>query len=273
MTAAPSVEAPAARSVEVSAARSLSVARGVAKFGLRGLLNDPPKLFPPVLVPLFFFAAFKGALSGIGNTKGFGYYDFTAFQFVFILYMAAMFVGVFTAFDIAADYESGMGRRLMAAAPKRMAIIAGYLLVGLGRCAMALVVVWAVVLATGMPVRGGALDIAAVVALAVLLYLATTLYGAGIALRFQTVAAGTLVLIPVFMVLFLTPVFVPRDQLTAWVSGIAGVNPLTATMEAGRGFLANDPVSVGLAFAAAGGLVAVFGVWAVTGMRKAEKAG
>ena len=87
-----------------------------------------------MLVPLFFFAAFKGALSGIGETKGFGYYDFTAFQFVFILFMASMFAGVFTAFDIASDFESGMGRRLMAAAPKRMYIIVGYLIVSVGRC-------------------------------------------------------------------------------------------------------------------------------------------
>jgi ABC-2 type transport system permease protein len=252
-------------------ARSVSVARGVAGLGVRGILNDPVKLFPPMLVPLFFFAAFKGALSGIGETKDFGYYDFTAFQFVFILFMAATFVGVFTSFDIASDYESGMGQRLMAASPRRMAIIAGYLVVGLGRCLLALALVWGVVLLTGMPVRGGALDIAALVALALLLFVATTLYGTGIALRFQTVAAGTLVLIPVFMLLFLTPVFTPRDQLTDWLQKVAGVNPLTAAMEAGRGFLADDPVSVALAFAVSCGLVVVFALWAVLAMRKAEK--
>ena len=251
--------------------RSVSVALGVASLNLRGLLNDPPKLFPPMLVPLFFFAAFKGALSGIGETKGFGYYDFTAFQCVFILFMASMFAGVFTAFDIASDFESGMGRRLMAAAPKRMYIIVGYLIVSVGRALIAIAVVWGVVLATGMPVRGGPLDIAALVLLAVLLNLATTLYGAGIALRFQSVAAGTLVLIPVFMLLFLTPVFTPRDQLTDWVQKVAGVNPLTAAMESGRGFLADDPVSVGLAFGATGALVVFFAGWALLGMRKAEQ--
>jgi ABC-2 type transport system permease protein len=252
-------------------ARSVGVARGVAQLSFRGLIKDPPKIFPAILVPLFFFAAFKGALSGIGETKGFGYYDFTAFQFVFILFMASTFVGVFTAFDIASDYEGGMGRRLMAASPRRMAIIVGYCIVSLGRCLVSIAIVWGVVLATGMPVRGGPLDVAALVALALLLCLATTLYGAGIALRFQTVAAGTLVLIPVFMALFLTPVFTPRDQLTDWVQKVAGVNPLTAAMEAGRGFLADDPVSVALAFAACGGLLVFFAIFALLGMRKAEQ--
>jgi ABC-2 type transport system permease protein len=256
----------------MSSGRSLAVARGVAQFNLRNLRHNWPKAIPPMLVPLFFFTAFKGALSGIGETPGFGYYDFTAFEFVFILFMAAMFVGIFASFDIATDFESGMGRRLMAATPKRMSIVAGYMVVAVARCAIALVVVFGVVLATGMPVKGGPLDIAGLVALALLLNLATTLYGTGIALRFQSMTAGTIVLIPAFMVLFLTPVFTPRDQLsTAWVKTLAGLNPLTALMEAGRGFVANKPVSVGLAFGAAAGLVVVFAVWAVLGMRKAEK--
>ena len=239
--------------------------------GRRLLRKSLFKLLPPILVPLFFFAAFNGALSGIEDSEGFDYYDYTAFQFVFLLYMSSIFSGVFTAFDIAADFESGLGGRLMLAAPRRMAIIAGYLIISLARCLLAIAVVWAVALAVGMEVRGDALDIAALALMAVLLNLAMTLYGAGIALRLQSAAADTLILIPVFLLLFLTPVFLPRDQLSDTLQAAAGVNPLTAAMEAGRGFLADDPVSVGLAFAAVGGLLILFTVWAVLGMRKASR--
>ena len=253
------------------AARSVSVSRGVALRSLRLLLRFRWKLLPPILVPLFFFTAFNGALSSVEDTRGFDYYDYTAFQFVFLLYMSAIFSGVFTAFDIASDFEGGLGSRLMSAAPRRMAIIAGYLVVSLGRCVLAMAVVWAVVLVVGMEVRGDALDIAALMALAVLLNLATTLYGAGVALRLRSSAADTLILIPIFLLLFLTPVFLPREQLSDLLQTVSGVNPLTAAMEAGRGFLANDPVSVGLAFAAVGGLLVLFTAWAVLGMRKASK--
>jgi len=255
----------------VTAARSLSISLGIALQCTRKLLKNPLKALPPMLLPLFIFVAFTGALSAVGDTPGFGYYDYTAFQFVFIVYMAAMFVGVFTAFDIAIDWESGLGARFMLNASRRLAIVGGYLIVALGRGLLAIAVVWAVALATGMPVRGGAPDIAGLVGLALLLNAAATLYGAGIALRFQSTASSVLILIPVFMAQFLTPVFSQRDDLSGWLKTAAGVNPLTAPMEAGRGFLANDPVSVGLAFAAAGGLVIVFSLWAVRGMRKAEK--
>ena len=170
----------------MSTGRSVSVAKGVTILGLRGLLSDPVKIFPPILVPLFFFAAFKGSMSGIGNTKGFDYYDYTAFQLVFILFMASMFAGVFSAFDIASDFESGLGTRIMAASPRRPAMIVGYLIVALGRCLLAVGVVWVVALIIDMPIRGGALDIAGLVGLCLLLNVATALYGAGISFRFQS---------------------------------------------------------------------------------------
>ena len=113
--------------------RSASVARGIALQTTRKLLKNPAKALPPLLLPLFFFAAFTGALSAVGDASGFGYYDYTAFQFVLVLYMAAIFVGVFTAFDITMDYASGLGNRFMSAAPRRIAILSGYLIVGFGR--------------------------------------------------------------------------------------------------------------------------------------------
>jgi ABC-2 type transport system permease protein len=255
----------------MKASRSISVALGVALRGVRKLFKSPGKAASPMITPLLLFAAFTGALSALGGAKSFDYYNYTAFEFVFILYAAAMLVGVFTAFDIAFDYQSGMGNRLMLAAPQRMAIVSGYLIVAIGRAVVAIALVWATALATGMPVRGTALEIAGLIALALILNLAATLYGTGIALRFQSAAAGALILIPVYMVMLITPVFTPRDELNGWLQAAAGVNPLTAAMEAGRGFLADDPVSTGLAFAAAGALVIVFSVLALLGMKKAER--
>lgn len=251
--------------------RWMSVALGVASRSARGLTKAPPKTLGPMLAPLFFFVAFSGSLSGVAETKGFGYYDYYAFVYVFIFFMSAMFVGIFTAFDIAGDFETGLGRRLMSAAPKRMAIVAGYLIVGVGRAIVTVVVVSVIVFATGTELKGGVVDMLALLGLAILLNVATTLYGTGLALRLQTRQAGTLVLIPVFMAIFLTPVFTTREDLTGWLKTAAGLNPITPSMEAGRGFVAGEPYHVGLAFATAAGLVIFFLIFAMRGMRKAEQ--
>ena len=253
------------------AGRSLSIARGVARRSTRRLLKNPLPGLSPLLIALFMFAAFAGALSALAETESFDYYDFTAFQFVFVLYLASMMIGAFTAFEIAGDYESGLGHRLMLAAPQRMALIGGYLISSVGRFAVGTAIVWGVALATGMPVRGQALDVAGLVGLALLLNVATALFGAGVALRLQSLAAGTLIIVPIFMSLFLSPVFVPRQELSGWLRTAADINPLTPEIEAGRGFLADDPVSVGIAFAVSGGLVIALTLFALRGMVQASK--
>ena len=252
--------------------RSLSVALAVARRSTRKLLKSPVVAVTPTMIPLFFFAAFTGALSSLGDAPGFDYYDYTAFQFVFVLYQAAIYIAIFTSFEMASDYQTGVARRMMAAAPRRMAIVGGYVISALGRGVVVVAVIWGVALIAGMPVRGSAVEIAGLVALALLLNVATTLYGAGILLRFRSTAAGALILIPAFMVMLLTPVFTVRDQLSGWLEAVASVNPLTAQLEAGRGFLAGDPVSVAVSFAAGFGLVIAFSVWAMRGVRKAAQA-
>ena len=56
-----------------------------------------------------------------------------------------------------------------------------------------------------------------------MLNVAVTLYGSGVALRLQTATAATVILIPVYMVLFMTPVFVPRHSLTPWLISTAAL--------------------------------------------------
>ena len=251
--------------------RSLSVGLGVGKRNTRKLVKSPGPALPPILLPLFMFAAFAGALTAIADLDGFAYYDYTAFVFIFVLVDAAMFTGVFSSFQMASDFESGLGRRLMLGAPRRLAIVFGYLLSTLVRFVFTMVVVWGVGLATGLDVRGGALDIAGLMGILLLLNLATTFYGFGIALRMQTVAAGALVMIPTFMIVFLTPLFVERDQLSGWLKTAAGLNPITPALETGRGFMAGDPTKVGLAFGVSGGLVVLFFLFALRGMASAER--
>jgi ABC-2 type transport system permease protein len=251
--------------------RSFSVAYGVAQRGIRKLVGNPLGTISQMAVPVFFLIAFTGALSAVGNTKGFGYYDFTAFEFVFVLYQATIFAGVFTAIEAASDYGSGIGDRFMVSVPRRPSIMAGYVAVAIVRGLFAAAVAWGVALVLGMSVRGNALDIVALMGLALLLTAATTLYGLGIAVRFRSAAAGVLVMLPAFAVLFLTPVFAPRDQLSGWLKTAAGANPLTPPIEAGRGFLAADPTRVWASFGVATGMIFVFFLWAIRSMRAAER--
>jgi ABC-2 type transport system permease protein len=212
-----------------------------------------------------------GALSGIGDTAGFGYYSYTAFEFVFVLYMCSLFVGIFSSFDLAADYETGIGNRLMLAAPRRMAIVAGYVLPSVGRAFLFTLVVWGVAIAAGMEVKGDAVDVVGLMGLAMILNLVAVLFGSGVALRIKSTQASPLILLPVFVALFLAPVYTSRSNLSGWLRTAADINPLTPVLEAGRGFLAGQQYHTALAYACACGLALAMLLFSVTGMRKAAR--
>ena len=106
--------------------RRLAVARGVAWRTLHNVFTNPSLFLPSLMFPLFFFVAFAGGLSRVGDVPGFDYpQGYTAFQFVFVLLQSAAFGGVFTGFGIARDFESGFARRLLLAAPHRIGIVLG----------------------------------------------------------------------------------------------------------------------------------------------------
>lgn len=251
-----------------------AVAAAVAWRSIHIFLGNPAFLVPAVIFPLFFFISFAGGLSAIANVPGFDYpTGYTAFQFVFVLLQSAAFGGVFTGFGIARDFETGFANRYLLAASNRGGIIAGYALAALVRAVFTWTILTVIALIAGMNVDGGGIELFGLYGLAVLVNLTATMWAAGVAMRVRSIQGGPLMQFPVFLILFLAPVYVPLGLLTGWIHAVASVNPVTALLEAGRGFIAGDPTVVALAFATAVVLPVVFALWARGGLRRAEAAG
>jgi ABC-2 type transport system permease protein len=252
----------------------LAVAQGVAWRTLHNVFTNPSLLIPSLVFPLFFFVAFAGGLSRVSNVPGFDFpLGYTAFQFVFVLLQSAAFGGVFTGFGIARDFESGFARRLLLAAPHRTGIVLGYAAAAVVRWLLTASVVTVVALLAGMEVGGSGVDLVGLYMLALFLNLAAVLWAAGVAMRLRTMQAGPVMQMPVFLILFFAPVYVPLALLQGWIHAVATVNPITRVLEAGRGFLAGSPTEVGFAFAVAIGLALALFLWALRGLRSAEAAG
>lgn len=238
------------------------------------LFKNPSLFLPPMLFPLMNFIAFAGGLSQLRHVPGFDFHGgYTAFQFVFVLLQSAVFGGVFAGFGIARDFERGFARRLLVSAPQRGGIILGYAIASLVRWSMIVVVLTTTALIVGMQVGGDGVDLFGLFVLAALANQIGLLWACGIAMRFRSVQAGPLMQTPVFLLLFLAPVYVPLSLLTGWIHAVARLNPLTYLLEAGRGFIQGEPTQVAAAFAAVACLLAFFGIWALRGLRAAERAG
>jgi ABC-2 type transport system permease protein len=224
------------------------------------LLKNPTLFLPPLLFPLMNFMAFAGGLSRLRHLSGFDFPGgYTAFQFVFVLLQSAAFSG-------------GFARRLLIAASHRTGIVIGYALAALLRWSLVAVILTIVALLAHMHVGANAGEVVGLYTLAAILNVVGLLWAAGIALRLRSTQGSPLMQTPVFLTLFLAPVFVPLDLLKGWIHAVATVNPLTYVLSAGRGFVAGTPVDVWIAFVCALGLTAAFTLWALRGLRRAERA-
>jgi ABC-2 type transport system permease protein len=250
-----------------------NVALAVAWRNVHNQLSNPMYLVPSLVFPLLFFAAFAGGLSRLESLPAFQFPSgYEAFQYVFVLLQSAAFGGVFTGFSIARDFETGFSRRLLLAAPRRDGILAGYALAAMARWLMTASIVTGVAFAAGMQIKGG-VDAFGLYALALLLNVAILLFASGVATRLRSIQAAPLMQTPIFLLLFLAPVYVPLDLLEGWIEALARINPMTALLEAGRGFVAGEPTLVGVAFGVVAALIGLLGLWAVRGLRRAERAG
>jgi ABC-2 type transport system permease protein len=250
------------------------VVSGVAWRTLKNVITTPSLLVPSLAFPLFFFVAFAGGLSQVQNTPGFDYPEgYTAFQFVFVLLQSAAFGGVFTGFGVARDFEGGFARRLMLAAPNRTGIVIGYGLAAFLRWCITATLLTTIALIAGMRVGGGPVDVIGLYSLAAIMNLCGFLWAAGIAMRLRTIQAGPLMQMPVFLLLFIAPVYVPLSLLGSTLHSFARLNPVTYALEAGRGFLAGEPTRVALGFGLTLAAALIFAVWALRGLRSAEAAG
>ena len=257
-----------------SFARTRSVALAVAWRSVHNAFTNPAILLPSMLFPLFFFIAFAGGLSGVQNAPDFDYPGgYTAFQFGFVCIQAAAFGGVFTGFAIAADFEFGFARRLMLAAPNRGGIVIGYMIAAMVRAVAVLTVVFLAALVGGIEILGSFPDMLGLIVLALAVSATSTLWAAGIAMRLRTMQAGPVMQMPIFILIFLAPVYVPLALIAGWVHTVAKYNPVTAMLEASRGFIAGDPTKVAIAAACLALMFGLCALWARGGLRSAEGAG
>ena len=250
-----------------------SITRWVAWRNLRSVVRTPATLAPTILLPLLFMIAFAGALSRVTSLPDFPDVDYTAFQYVYALLQASAFAGAVGGTAMIDDFESGFMDRLMLAAPARAGIVAGYVIAMIVRGAIAVLVLTGVAILLGMDVEGGVPEMAALYGLALLLNITATLWSTGVAMHVGSINAAPGAILPIFLALFLTPVFMPLAMLSGWLHAVATGNPFTWPIEAGRSLIAGGHSDVVLAFAIMVGLTVGGALWAVWGVKRAEAAG
>jgi ABC-2 type transport system permease protein len=228
------------------------------------LVRRMPSVFVPSLVmPLFILVATSGAFRGISQLPALGGVDYTAFTIPLATVMGAGFAGVNAGLTLARDIEGGFVDRLVASPAPRVTLIAGPLVAAATRSVITTTVVLTAggIAGVGLP---GVLGTALVYLMALGFGCATACWAMGVALRARTVQAAPLMQVVVFLSIFTSVAYAPREVLGGWLRSFADWNPVTRVLETSRaaelGPITWDAVLPGLLSVA--GLVVMLGTFA-----------
>ena len=245
----------------------LAVSRGLAWRSLILVRRMPSVFLPSLIMPLFILIATAGAFRGISLLPQFAGASYLAFTIPLATVMGAGFAGINAGMTLARDIEGGFVDRLEASPAPRITLILGPLMAAAARSLFTTTVVLGAGLIGGVGLPG-VLETLAIYLLAIGFSAATACWAMGVAFRARTIQAAPLMQVAVFLSVFTSVAYAPREVLTGWLRHAADLNPVTYLLEASR---AAELSALGWSelwpgVLAVAGLVAGLGAWALGGL-------
>ena len=242
----------------------------LARRALRNALRRPQFLAPLLVFPTMFLAVNVGGLQSTTELPGFDDVNgFLDFQLAAAITQSTLLGGVTAGIATALEIEGGFFDRLATAPVPRAAIVVGRLL---ATAALSIVqVLWFLVIGLifGAEIAGGVAGALLVVLIGVISSIGFGAIGMTLAFRARNASTVQGIFPIVFVILFLSSAFFPRELLQAPSDWLADVNPLSYIAEGMRdpiiSGISAGPVLAGLA--AGAGLAVAFGALAVVTMR------
>jgi ABC-2 type transport system permease protein len=242
----------------------------LARRALRNYLRRPQFLAPLVLFPSLFLAVNVGGFSGTTSLKGFPHvHGFLDFQLAGAMLQSLLLGGVSGGIVTALDIEGGFFDRLVASPIPRASIVAGRLLASSAIAVLQVTYFLVLGFAFGAHVEGGVVGVLALVLMGVVAGTGFAAIGVTLALRARNASTVQGIFPLVFVVLFISSAFFPRNLLSSPADTLARYNPLSYVADGMRDPIISSasaqPILEG--FAAAAGIVLVFGALSVLTLR------
>jgi ABC-2 type transport system permease protein len=218
----------------------------MAKRSTKEIFRQPALVAPSMVFPIFFAALGASSFSGATNLPGFPEVDsFLQFSLAATIVQGVLFGSVTGAAAMATDIQNGFFDRLLLAPTTRTGILIGRLagsaIFGAFQAAFFIAVLWPF----GATIRSGVGGAAIMVASGGIVALAIGALMSAVAIKTGSAEAvqGSFPLL--FVLLFFSSAFFPRETMTGLYRRIADVNPVSYLVEGLR-----ELVLVGFSFSA-----------------------
>jgi ABC-2 type transport system permease protein len=244
--------------IEARPSPALRDVTSIAGRALRAVPREPETVIPPIFIAVFFFVVNIGTLQPLTQSHIRGF-DFKSFMLPTAILLGV--TGVSRAGSLVLDIQDGYLDRLLLTPVKRLAILVGHMVADVAVALVLMVPILVLALALGVRIRAGVAGAAVFLLLGCAWSLVFAAFGYAIALKTGNPAAVNSSFMLFFPFLFLTSSYVPRAQMTGWLSAIAAWNPVTYVLEGLRSL-----VTQGWHWAALGEAVLAIAVVGVVSM-------
>lgn len=207
----------------------------MSKRSILALIRQPALVVPSMIFPLFFAALGTSSFGRAINLPGFPKVDsFLDFSLAGTIVQGVLFGSVQSGSALATDIENGFFYRLMAAPSSRLGILVGRLAGAAAYGAFQTLFFSLLLLPFGMSIKGGPLGVLVMVISGGLIAIAISGFMAAAALKTGSSEAVQGIFPLVFIMLFFSSAFFPRQTMSGAYKHIADFNPISYLIEGMR---------------------------------------
>ena len=204
-------------------------------------VRQPTSIIPSLIFPLFFMALSSAAFERTTQLPGFPRVDsFLQFVISTTILQGTLFGSVAAGAALATDIEGGFFDRLISSPVSRASILIGRLAGVATVSFFQALLYFAITVAFGLEVEGGAVAILAIAFVAAVVSAGMGSFTMAMGLRTGSSEAvqGSFPLLFVF--LFLSSAFFPRELMNGWFKTVATLNPLSHLIESNRALVIDE---------------------------------
>ena len=239
----------------------------MSKRAILALARQPATVIPSLVFPLFFIALGTAAFSRATQLPNFPKVDsFLDFALAGAITQGVLFGSINSAAALATDIETGFFDRLLASPTSRVSILLSRLAGAMAYAGVQTFLFIAVLLPFGLSVRSGPVGGLVMIAGGMLTALAVGGVMSAMAIRTGSSEAVQGAFPLLFILLFLSSAFFPRETMHGAYKRIADINPVSHLVEGSR-----DLTIEGLSWSAVARTLLISGALAVVAMAVAMR--
>ena len=205
----------------------------IAGRAMRSIPRDMEAIVPALVFPMFFFFVTIGALETvIEQAPGI---DYKAFQLPVAIVFAV--TGISRAVTLVTDIQTGYFDRLILTPVNRVALLLGLMVADFVLVVVLTLPVVILGFIVGVEFESGPIGVVIFILIAGIWGLAYTGFPYAIALKTGSPAAVNSSFLLFMPFVFLTTIYLPKDQMTGWFGTIVTYNPVTYLLAALRSLI------------------------------------